>query len=146
MKKKEWVPIQRQKMNELKNSPRQFLGKLRGTGFEFEVNGNVLEARLYGMGIREVVEKINREKVSMLYHSAEIFRNARYLYSTPGYDDDPNMYRWNYFYSPVQIGEEVMGVRIAVRDMARMTNGSMDSQIYHWGIKKDILPDDDRDG
>lgn len=70
----------------------------------------------------------------MLQHSGDVFQNAQYLYSTPDYDGDPNVYRWNYFYTPVQIGGgEIVGVRIAVRDMAK----TQESQIYNWGIKKD---------
>lgn len=141
MKKADRAPILREKMNQLKGSLRQLLNGLKGTGFEFEVNGNVLEARLYNTGIREVLEKVNQDKASMLYHSDEIFRNAKYLYSTPDYSGDPNIYRWNYFYSPVQIGDETVGVRIAVRDMKQTAHSEAESQIYNWGIKKDILLD-----
>ena len=137
MKKAERTPVLRQKMNELKSSLRQFLGGLKGGSYEFEVNGNVLEAKLYDTGIREVMEKITQDKASMLYHSDQVFQNAQYLYSTPDYDGDPNVYRWNYFYTPVQIGAQTVGVRIAVRDMIRQTDGTMDSQIYNWSIKKD---------
>lgn len=42
------------------------------------------------------------------------------------------IYRWNYFYTPVKIGDSTVGVRIAVRDMATPN----ESQIYNWGIKK----------
>ena len=136
MKKREREPVLRAQMNTLKSSLRQFLNGLKGTGFEFEVDGGVLEARLYNTGIREVMEKITRDKASMFYHSDDIFRNAKYLYSTQDYDGDPNVYRWNYFYSPVQIGDETVGVRIAVRDMVPSASGVMDSQIYNWGIKK----------
>jgi len=122
-------------MKELKASLRQFLNGLKGGSYEFNVNGNILEAKLYDTGVREVLEKIDQSKASMLYHSDQVFQNARYLYSTPDYDGDPNVYRWNYFYTPVQIGDEIVGVRIAVRDMVRQTDGSMDSQIYNWGIK-----------
>lgn len=73
---------------------------------------------------------------TLLYQSREIFRNAQYLCSTPDYDGDPNVYRWNYFYTPVQIGDDVVGVRIAVRDMVRQTGEIKDSQIYNWGIKR----------
>lgn len=135
MKKAERTPILRQKMKELKASLRQFLNGLKGGSYEFNVNGNILEAKLYDTGVREVLEKIDQSKASMLYHSDQVFQNARYLYSTPDYDGDPNVYRWNYFYTPVQIGGEIVGVRIAVRDMVRQTDGSMDSQIYNWGIK-----------
>lgn len=135
MKKAERTPILRQKMKELKASLRQFLNGLKGGSYEFNVNGNILEAKLYDTGVREVLEKIDQSKASMLYHSDQVFQNARYLYSTPDYDGDPNVYRWNYFYTPVQIGGEIFGVRIAVRDMVRQTDGSMDSQIYNWGIK-----------
>ena len=131
MKKSERTPILRQKMNELKSALRQFLGGLKGGSYEFEVNGNVLEAKLYDTGIREVMEKITQDKASMLYHSDQVFQNAQYLYSTPDYDGDPNIYRWNYFYTPVQIGDQTVGVRIAVRDMAK----TKESQIYNWGIK-----------
>ncbi|MEA4954367.1 MAG: hypothetical protein VB096_02465 [Pseudoflavonifractor sp.] len=136
-KKAERVPILRQKMNELKASLRQFLGGLRGGSYEFEVNGNVLEAKLYDTGIREVMDKVTQDKASMLYHSDQVFQNAQYLYSTPDYDGDPNIYRWNYFYTPVRIGDQTVGVRIAVRNMVRQTDGSMDSQIYNWNIKRD---------
>ncbi len=36
------------------------------------------------------------------------------IYLTPDYDGDPNVYCWNYFYTPVKIGEEAVGVSIAV--------------------------------
>ena len=136
-KKAERVPILRQKMNELKTSLRQFLSGLKGGSYEFEVNGNVLEAKLYDTGIREVMDKVTQDKASMLYHSDQVFQNAQYLYSTPDYDSNPNIYRWNYFYTPVRIGDQTVGVRIAVRDMVRQTDGSMDSQIYNWNIKRD---------
>lgn len=135
MKKADRIPIMKQKMNTLKASLRQFLDGLKGANFEFEVNGNILEARLYNAGIQEVLSKITQDKASMLLHSDEIFRNAKYLYSTDSYDGNPNIYRWNYFYTPVQIGDQTVGVRIAVRDMAK----TQESQIYNWGIKKDVL-------
>ncbi len=142
MKKVERLPILRQKMTELKNSLRSFLGGFKDTDIEFDVKGKVLEARLYDTGIREVLEKVTQDKASMLYESGEIFKNAQYLYSTPDYDGDPNVYRWNYFYTPVQIGDDVVGVRIAVRDMVPSVDGKMDSQIYNWGIKKGTALDD----
>lgn len=137
VKKSERTPILRQKMNELKASLRQFLNGLKGSSYEFEVNGNILEAKLYDTGVREVMEKVTQDKASMLYHSDEVFQNARYLYSTPDYDGDPNIYRWNYFYTPVQIGDQTVGVRVAVRDMAEGTDNLPESQIYNWGIKTD---------
>ena len=133
MKKKERTPILKDAINKLKNNIRQFLTGLSNQNFEFEVNGKVLDAKLYSTGINEVLEKVTQEKANMLYSTEEIFRNARYLYSTPDYDGDPNVYRWNYFYTPVQIGDEIVGVRIAVRDVAT----PRESQIYNWGIKKD---------
>jgi len=141
MKKKERVPILKNAMNKLKNDIRQFLNGFKNQNFEFEVNGKVLDARLYNTGINEVLEKVTQEKAKMLYSTEEIFRNARYLYSTPDYDGDPNVYRWNYFYTPVQIGDETVGVRIAVRDLAKQG----ESQIYNWGIKKDASLDGVRD-
>lgn len=142
MKKKERTPILKEAISKLKNNIRQFLSGLTNQNFEFEVNGKILEAKLYGTGINEVLEKVTQDKASMLYSTEEIFHNARYLYSTPDYDGDPNVYRWNYFYTPVQIGEETVGVRIAVRDMVKGTDGDTpESQIYNWGIKKDASLD-----
>ena len=135
--KKERTPILKQKISELKENLRGFLSGLRGTGFEFDINGNTIEARLYDTGIREVMEKINQGKASMLYSSEAVFQNARYLYSTQDYSGNPNIYRWNYFYTPVQIGGETVGVRIAIRDMKQTYNTASESQIYNWGIKKD---------
>lgn len=141
IKKKERTPILKEAMNKLKNNIRQFLNNFKNQSFEFEVNGKVLEAKLYNTGINEVLEKVTQEKANMLYSTKDIFKNARYLYSTPDYDGDPNVYRWNYFYTPVQIGENVVGVRIAVRDLAKQG----ESQIYNWGIKKDTSLDGVRD-
>lgn len=136
MSKGERTPILKEKMSELKSGIRNFLNGLKGSSFEFEVNGNILDAKLYDTGVREVMGKIGEEKAAMLYHSDGIFRNAEYLYSTPDYEGNPNIYRWNYFYSPVQIGEDTLGVRIAVRDMVESNLGKPESQIYNWGIKK----------
>lgn len=136
MKKAERTPILKQKMSEVKASLRQFLSGLKGGNFEFEVNGNVLEAKLYDTGIKEVLEKITKDKANMLSQSDQIFRNAEYLYSLPDYEGNSEIYRWNYFYTPVKIGDSTVGVRIAVRDMKQTADGRSDSQIYNWGIKK----------
>ena len=132
MKKAERTPILNQKMSEVKTSLRQFLSGLKGGNFEFEVNGNVLEAKLYDTGIKEVLEKITQDKANMLSQSDQIFMNAEYLYSLPDYEGNSEIYRWNYFYTPVKIGDSTVGVRIAVRDMVNPA----ESQIYNWGIKK----------
>lgn len=132
MKKAERTPILKQKMSEVKTSLRQFLSGLKGGNFEFEVNGNVLEAKLYDTGIKEVLEKITQDKANMLSQSDQIFMNAEYLYSLPDYEGNSEIYRWNYFYTPVKIGDSTVGVRIAVRDMVNPA----ESQIYNWGIKK----------
>ncbi len=92
----------------------------------------ILEARIYDKGIKEVIEKLTKNKANMLYQTEDIFANAQYLYSTPDYENNPTVYRWDYFYTPVEIGGETVGVRIAIRDMTK----SGTSQIYHWGIKK----------
>lgn len=132
-KKAERNSILKQKMTELKTQLRSFLQGLAGGSFEFEVNGNIIDAKLYSTGINEVLSKLTQDKAAMLYQSEEIFRNSQYLYSMPDYEGNPNIYRWNYFYTPVQIGEDIVGVRIAVRDVANPA----ESQIYNWGIKKE---------
>ena len=135
------TPVLKQKLAELKTNLRRYLSGLKGASYEFDVNGNILDARLYDTGIREVMDRVTQEKSSMLFGSDQIFRNAQYLYSTPDYDGNPNVYRWNYFYTPVQIGDQTVGVRIAVRDMKPTTGSVVESQIYHWGIKKDAALD-----
>ena len=144
--KAERTPVLKQKLSELKTSLRRYLSGLKGASYEFDVNGNVLDARLYDTGIREVMDRVTQEKSSMLFGSDQIFRNAQYLYSTPDYDSNPNVYRWNYFYTPVQIGDQTVGVRIAVRDMKQSGANPAGSQIYHWGIKKDTALDGGRSG
>ena len=81
------------------------------------------------------MEKVTQDKANMLSHSDQIFSNAEYLYSLPDYEGNPNIYRWNYFYTPVQIGDTTVGVRIAIRDMKQTESGRTESQIYNWGIK-----------
>ena len=50
---------------------------------------------------------------------------------------DSSIYRWNYFYTPVQLSDNTVGVRIAIRDIMN----PQESQIYNWGIKKDTSLD-----
>lgn len=133
VKKQERNALLKEKIGELKRQLRAFLQTLRPNTYEFDVDGRTLEARIYSTAIDEVTVRLTEPKSNMLYQSEEIFNNARYLYSTPDYDGNPDIYRWNYFYTPVQIGDEVVGVRIAVRDRVR----GNESQIYHWGIKSD---------
>lgn len=133
VKKQERNALLKEKIGELKRQLRAFLQTLRPNTYEFDVDGRTLEARIYSTAIDEVTVRLTEPKSNMLYQSEEIFNNARYLYSTPDYDGNPDVYRWNYFYTPVQIGDEVVGVRIAVRDRVR----GNESQIYHWGIKSD---------
>lgn len=135
MKKAERTPILKQKINALKTSLRNTLNGLKGA-YEFEVNGSILEARLYDTGVAEVMERMTQQKAGMLTQSGQIFHNAQYLYSTPDYESNPNIYRWNYFYTPVRIGSQTIGVRIAVRDVVQGQNRLPESQIYHWGIKE----------
>lgn len=139
--KKERVPVLRQKMNELKGMIRGYLNTLKGVNYEFEVDGNVLDAKLYDTGIKEVMEKVTKDKGGMLLNSDQIFKNAQYLYSSPDYDGNSNVQRWNYFYTPIQAGNETLGVRIAVRDMTHSRSGKPDSQIYNWNIKRDATLD-----
>ena len=136
--KKERTPVLKQKMADLKINLRNFLNTLKAGKFEFTVNGNILEAKLYDKGIREVLEKISQEKAAMLYKSREIFEKAQYLYSTPDKKDNPDIYRWNYFYVPINVaGAGTFGVRIAVRDMKTTYQNDPHSQIYNWNIKKE---------
>ena len=133
MKKAERLPVIKQKMNELKNALRKQLSKLKVNNFEFEINGTTIEAKLYDAGIREVLEKLTQKKAGMLSLSKKIFESAEYLYSTQDKRGDKNIEAWDYFYVPIKIGDEIAGVRIAVREMAT----PKESQIYNWGIKND---------
>lgn len=144
--KKERVPVLRQKMNELKGMIRGYLNTLKGVNYEFEVDGNVLDAKLYDTGIKEVMEKVTKDKGGMLLNSDQIFKNAQYLYSSPDYDGNSNVQRWNYFYTPIQAGDETLGVRIAVRDMKQTGANPTNSQIYNWNIKKDATLGGGRSG
>ena len=148
MKKTERTPVIRQGIQALKSDLRNLLQGLRHNSYEFEVNGNVLETKLYNTGIREVLDKLTKDKAAMLYRSEDIFQNAKYLYSTPDYDSNPDIYRWNYFYTPVALGSgDIVGVKIAVRDMVLEEPGSMSSsQIYNWGIKKESTLAGERPG
>lgn len=144
--KKERVPVLRQKMNELKGLVRGYLNTLKGVNYEFEVDGNILDAKLYDTGIKEVMEKVTKDKGGMLLNSDQIFKNAQYLYSSPDYDGNSNVQRWNYFYTPIQAGDETLGVRIAVRDMKQTGVNPTNSQIYNWNIKKDATLGGGRSG
>ena len=139
MKKQERTPILRGKIKEVKNYLSNMLKeKFGGKTIEFTVNGNILEAKLHDAGIREVLEKITKTKAAMIDKTGEIFSKAQYLYSTSDKANNPDIYRWNYFYVPLKINEDILGVRIAVRDIKKAN----ESQIYNYGIKTEAtLPE-----
>lgn len=132
MKKSERTPILKEKIGQIKSLLRKMLETdFKGKNIEFEVNGNILDAKLYDTGIREVLEKLTPTKSSMLAKTGEIFSKAQYLYSTQDKTGNPQVLRWNYFYVPLKVDNDILGVRVALRDMSYATN----SQIYNWGIK-----------
>lgn len=136
MKRRERLPVIKGKMVKLKDYFKGFLEEtFKGETIEVDLNGKILEAKLYDTGIREVLEKTDNKKASMLYRSEDIFKNARYLYSTQDKSNNSDIIRWNYFYTPLKIGDDTMGVRIAVRDI----NSINESQLYNWNIKKEVL-------
>lgn len=133
MPKVERKTILREKIKLLKEDLRTYLRKMKGASFEFEINGETIEAKLYNTGIQEVLENLTQEKSGMLFASEEIFKNAEYLYSTTDKKGNPEVSGWDYFYVPVKLGDDTVGVRIAVRNMIQPN----EAQIYNWGIKKE---------
>lgn len=133
MPKAERTAILRERIQTLKNDLRTYLNQLKGVNFEFEINGNTIEATVYNAGVKEVLQNLTQDKAGMLSASEEIFRNAEYIYSTQDKTGSPNVTGWDYFYVPVKIGGDTVGVRIAIRNMAFPT----ESQIYNWGIKRE---------
>ena len=101
--------------------------------FEFEVNGNTIEATAYNAGIKEVLQNLTQDKAGMLSASEEIFRNAEYLYSTQDKTGNSTVTGWDYFYVPIKLGGDAVGVRIAVRNTVK----PREAQIYNWGIKRE---------
>ena len=81
MPKAERTGLLREKIQTLKNDLRTYLNQLKGVNFEFEINGNTIEATVYNAGIKEVLQNLTQDKAGMLSASEEIFRNAEYLYS-----------------------------------------------------------------
>ena len=136
MPKAERKVILREKIKLLKDDLRTYLRQIKGASFEFEINGETIEAKLYNAGIQEVLKNLTQEKSGMLFASEEIFKNAEYLYSTTDKRGNPEASGWDYFYVPVKLGDDTAGVRIAVRNMIQPN----EAQIYNWGIKKEDAP------
>lgn len=133
MPKAERTGLLREKIQTLKNDLRTYLNQLKGVNFEFEINGNTIEATVYNAGIKEVLQNLTQDKAGMLSASEEIFRNAEYLYSTQDKTGNSTVTGWDYFYVPVKLGGDAVGVRIAVRNTVK----PREAQIYNWGIKRE---------
>lgn len=133
MPKAERTGLLREKIQTLKNDLRTYLNQLKGVNFEFEINGNTIEATVYNAGIKEVLQNLTQDKAGMLSASEEIFRNAEYLYSTQDKTGTSTVTGWDYFYVPVKLGGDTVGVRIAVRNTVK----PREAQIYNWGIKRE---------
>ena len=97
MPKVERKTILREKIKLLKEDLRTYLRKMKGASFEFEINGETIEANLYNTGIQEVLENLTQEKSGMLFASEEIFKNAEYLYSTTDKKGNPEVSGWIIF-------------------------------------------------
>ena len=133
MPKAERTGLLREKIQTLKNDLRTYLNQLKGVNFEFEINGNTIEATVYNAGIKEVLQNLTHDKAGMLSASEEIFRNAEYLYSTQDKTGNSTVTGWDYFYVPIKLGGDAVGVRIAVRNTVK----PREAQIYNWGIKRE---------
>lgn len=133
MPKAERTGLLREKIQALKNDLRTYLNQLKGVNFEFKINGNTIEATVYNAGIKEVLQNLTQDKAGMLSASEEIFRNAEYLYSTQDKTGSSTVTGWDYFYVPVKLGGDAVGVRIAVRNTVK----PREAQIYNWGIKRE---------
>lgn len=133
MPKAERTGLLREKIQTLKDDLRTYLNQLKGVNFEFEINGNTIEATVYNAGIKEVLQNLTQDKAGMLSASEEIFRNAEYLYSTQDKTGNSTVTGWDYFYVPVKLGGDAVGVRIAVRNTVK----PREAQIYNWGIKRE---------
>ena len=133
MPKAERTGLLREKIQTLKNDLRTYLNQLKGVNFEFEINGNTIEATVYNAGIKEVLQNLTQDKAGMLSASEEIFRNAEYLYSTQDKTENSTVTGWDYFYVPIKLGGDAVGVRIAVRNTVK----PREAQIYNWGIKRE---------
>ena len=133
MPKAERTGLLREKIQTLKNDLRTYLNQLKGVNFEFEINGNTIEATVYNAGIKEVLQNLTQDKAGMLSASEEIFRNAEYFYSTQDKTGNSTVTGWDYFYVPVKLGGDAVGVRIAVRNTVK----PREAQIYNWGIKRE---------
>ncbi|GEM_PF-1472115 len=133
MPKAERTGLLREKIQTLKNDLCTYLNQLKGVNFEFEINGNTIEATVYNAGIKEVLQNLTQDKAGMLSASEEIFRNAEYLYSTQDKTGNSTVTGWDYFYVPIKLGGDAVGVRIAVRNTVK----PREAQIYNWGIKRE---------
>ena len=133
MPKAERTGLLREKIQTLKNDLRTYLNQLKGVNFEFEINGNTIEATVYNAGIKEVLQNLTQDKAGMLSASEEIFRNAEYLYSTQDKTGNSTVTGWDYFYVPIKLGGDAVGVRIAVRNTVK----PREAQIYNWGVKRE---------
>ena len=133
MPKAERTGLLREKIQTLKNDLRTYLNQLKGVNFEFEINGNTIEATVYNAGIKEVLQNLTQDKAGMLSASEEIFRNAEYLYSTQDKTGNSTVTGWDYFYVSIKLGGDAVGVRIAVRNTVK----PREAQIYNWGIKRE---------
>ena len=138
MKKSERTAILKEKKKQLIPAIKEMLHTMfDGKKVEFTVDGGILEARVYNEGITHVVGKMSQEKAAMLRRSQDIFRQAEYLYST-GNDvhgtasSNPDIRQWHYFYVPLKLGDQTVGVRIAVKEANRLDYPS----IYDWDIKR----------
>ena len=133
MPKAERTGLLREKIQTLKNDLRTYLTQLNGVNFEFGINGNTIEATVYNAGIKEVLQNLTQDKAGMLSASEEIFRNAEYLYSTQDKTGNSTVTGWDYFYVPIKLGGDAVGVRIVVRNTVK----PREAQIYNWGIKRE---------
>ncbi len=69
--------------------------------------------------------------------TAEIFKKAEYTYSsfTDEHNSNKDIEGWDYFYVPIELPNEITGVKISVLSNNRVN----ENQIYDWDEKKTLL-------
>ncbi len=94
------------------------------TMYELNINGSTIEVYLSNRAVKEILGRLSKEKVGALNLFDNVVKHSEYTYSSNVVEKNnrnkSKLTGYDVFYTPVKIGDEVLGVKVIAENQQKM--------------------------